>query len=460
MSGNKRVVKFRRRRGINIGIIVFSIMFIYVAINVYLYLTKEHLSIYEVREGTTAKDDVFTGLILRDETVIYSDKAGYIYYFRKEGSRVSKNSSVYAIDDNQQILEIITSGDNPMEIPEDKIAEIKYEIQYFQKTLTDDNFSLVYDFKEDAHSMVLNLLNESMIHQGTQIQENTGYSFNYEIYHSPSSGIVSYYIDSFEDISLDNIRPELFDQESYERTSLRTLDMITKGSPVHKLINSDLWSIVVPISAEQYAKLNDQSKISFTVLKDDFHSTAKLTLLNQGSDYYAVLSMDKHLGKYLNDRFLELKLDFDNVKGLKIPVSSIVDKEFYLVPLEYFTKGANSDSKGLTREIIDKDIISYQFIQTDIYYQDDAYAYVDANQFSLGDVILKPESTEEYRLTKMGTLTGVYNVNKGYAVFKRIEILYQNDEYCIVNKNTSGGLSVYDHIALDGSTVVEQKIIY
>ena len=57
-------------------------------------------------------------------------------------------------------------------------------------------------------------------------------------------------------------------------------------------------------------------------------------------------------------------------------------------------------------------------------------------------------------------LTGVYNVNLGYAVFKRVEIIYKNDSYCIVDKNTTYGLSLYDHIALDASTVVEQKIIY
>ena len=48
----------------------------------------------------------------------------------------------------------------------------------------------------------------------------------------------------------------------------------------------------------------------------------------------------------------------------------------------------------------------------------------------------------------------------GYAVFKRIEPLYKDDEYCIVKKGTEYGLSSYDHIALDSSTAIEQAIIY
>ncbi|MFQ9085938.1 MAG: HlyD family efflux transporter periplasmic adaptor subunit [Roseburia sp.] len=56
-------------------------------------------------------------------------------------------------------------------------------------------------------------------------------------------------------------------------------------------------------------------------------------------------------------------------------------------------------------------------------------------------------------------LQGVYNINKGYAVFKQISILYQNEEYSIVETGTSYGLSLYDHIALDGSKVNENDLI-
>ena len=59
----------------------------------------------------------------------------------------------------------------------------------------------------------------------------------------------------------------------------------------------------------------------------------------------------------------------------------------------------------------------------------------------------------------MGTLQGVYNVNKGYAVFKQIEILYQNNDYSIIKTGTSYGISMYDHIVLQGNEVEENTII-
>ena len=51
-------------------------------------------------------------------------------------------------------------------------------------------------------------------------------------------------------------------------------------------------------------------------------------------------------------------------------------------------------------------------------------------------------------------------MNKGYADFKQINILYQNEEYSIVKSNTQYGLTVYDYIVLDATTVDEDELIY
>ena len=78
----------------------------------------------------------------------------------------------------------------------------------------------------------------------------------------------------------------------------------------------------------------------------------------------------------------------------------------------------------------------------------------------IGDDIIKPESSEKYTLSKRGSLKGVYNINKGYADFKQINILYQNEEYSIVKSNTQYGLNVYDYIVLDATTVMDDELVY
>ena len=54
---------------------------------------------------------------------------------------------------------------------------------------------------------------------------------------------------------------------------------------------------------------------------------------------------------------------------------------------------------------------------------------------------------------------GVYNINRGYTVFRRIEILSSNDEYYTIKKGTDYGLSVYDHIVLDANAVTGNGMI-
>ena len=77
-----------------------------------------------------------------------------------------------------------------------------------------------------------------------------------------------------------------------------------------------------------------------------------------------------------------------------------------------------------------------------------------------GDLLIKTDSTERYQVGQTEKLSGVYNINKGYTIFRNIEVLYENEEYCIVKEGTSYGLSVYDRIVLNAAAVQEDQVIY
>ena len=84
---------------------------------------------------------------------------------------------------------------------------------------------------------------------------------------------------------------------------------------------------------------------------------------------------------------------------------------------------------------------------------------MDASVLNAGDILYKLDSQETYTVSKRATLLGVYNMNKGYADFKQINILYQNEEYAIVKANTRYGLNVYDYIVLDAEAVSDDQFI-
>ena len=57
MSKNKKVVRYRKPFNVNIGMIIFIIIFIYLIFNIFSYMTTEHISTYEVEQGTMAEKE-------------------------------------------------------------------------------------------------------------------------------------------------------------------------------------------------------------------------------------------------------------------------------------------------------------------------------------------------------------------------------------------------------------------
>lgn len=103
MTGNdaSNIKVYQKKKHVNIGIIIFGVVFIYLVMTVLLYLTAQHISVYEVREGSILRDSTYTGLALRNETVIRSDGKGYVNYFVSEGSKVGAKTEVYALSDQK-----------------------------------------------------------------------------------------------------------------------------------------------------------------------------------------------------------------------------------------------------------------------------------------------------------------------------------------------------------------------
>lgn len=461
LSSRSNVRKFRKSKGINIGAITFFIIFVYVIMNIYLYFTKDHLTIYEVKEGSAADDFVLEGLIFRDEKVVTTDTAGYINYYHRDGERVAKNSVVYSVNEGNSDLEVIAADDSDSEISTEDAMSIKGEITDFQKDYDRGNFAYAYQLKEELQNSSMQIYNDSMLLNLTALLKDKTASL--KVAKTDTSGIIVYYSDGYENMSVDSATAQSFDKSTYQKSQLRTSKLQSKGSPVYKIVTDDNWSILYHLDEEQYNRIKDSKNLTIVFTTDGLKQTVPVNVFQKGTDYFAKITLSRYMPRYINQRFISTEIVINSAEGLKIPISSIVKKDFYQVPQSYFTKGGDSDELGLNKvnssQTDDGDKTTFEFVPTDIYYQDEDNYYVDMNLFQSRDVI-KGKGDDTFTLEKTKTLEGVYNVNKGYAVFRLIKVLYENEEYCIIEKNTANSLSVYDHIALDSSTATEQSIIY
>ena len=170
--------------------------------------------------------------------------------------------------------------------------------------------------------------------------------------------------------------------------------------------------------------------------------------------------MQTAMVRYINERFVDIELAVNDQSGLKIPKSAITTKEFYTVPKEAFAQGGDSNNLGLLISKTTEDGEQVVFVTPTIYYETDDFYYIDDEDVTAGDVALINNSSKRYTIgTDKDSLIGVYNINKGYAVFKQINIMYENEDYAIVEQKTAYGISLYDHIALDGSKLTENQLI-
>ena len=122
------------------------------------------------------------------------------------------------------------------------------------------------------------------------------------------------------------------------------------------------------------------------------------------------------------------------------------------------TTGGNSSSSGIMVRKKNGDV---EFVSVDIYdVSDEGEVCISRDEIEEGTVILKPDSDETYVIGKTRSIQGVYNINKGYAVFKKVKVLCENDEYYIVQEGEDYSLSNYDHIVQNGKSVDSDDIVF
>lgn len=449
----------KRQRKIrwNIGMIIFAVIFVYIVINVIIFMGKKKLSVYKVTEDKITNTLSFTGIAVRDEQLLETSQSGYITYYVEEGKRIKKDGTVFTVDKDKKVQETFAEKVEELQKKSDVMDddEVSRKINEYQSVYSDHNFSEVYDLKYDLKNAILNVNEDAMKKVIAAVQDSMG-TESFQTQKSTSSGVVEFYSDNFDGKKADEIKASDFDQTTYRKKKYNTADKV-----VARINKSEKWEIVIPLKEEQYKMLKDKTEVSVRFLQDQNKATASVETVKKGKNYFGYLKFNDYAVRYLSERFLEIDVTLDSYKGLKIPNTAIVKKKFYQVPVKYLTKGDNSTTEQFAVRSTDKngEVTVEQKTYT-IYGRSERYCYLDPDEVGENIVLQAMDSNQTFLIEKKKTLQGVYCTNRGYADFKPIDILTQKDDYSIIANDTSQGISAYDFIVLDGSTIKENQIIY
>ena len=313
MARNRKVIRYRRPFHLNIGVIIFAAIFVYLAFSLYAYAKRDKVQFYEVSEGSIVNDKTYTGII------------------------------------------------------------------FFSLSYYDADFGSVYSAQYALQSSVAEYMNiNAMDSLDAALQEH---GINYQQITTGEAGVVSYAVDGYEGIDSTTVTPELFDRTKYSRKSIKSGELTEAGTPVYKLISSEDWSLVFPLDEESEQNFADRRSLTIKPAASDLKLVGRYsTFAGTDGTKYGKLDFDKYMIEYCADRFMDFEVISDEARGLKIPVTSIVEREFFTIPVAYLTGGgdANPGENGFLKEVYGENgESSVEFTPVEIFNQDENYVYVE-----------------------------------------------------------------------------------
>lgn len=466
-NGASRGGRRRRRKPNKSGIImnrlelvIFGAIIIYIFVLIYRYINTKPIKGYEIQMGSLSVSKTYTGIALRQEEILKTPYTGYICYHEREGSRVSSRDTVYSIDASGRLANMLNTGEDGDNVyTDEELSEFRSEIIQYGRSYNNKNFRSVYDFKYDVKGAVVKLVSLS-ISENIEALNQSRIGGMVSLCSAGQSGYIVYSTDGYEDLTPQDFSAALYDQTEYKKERINNNDLVNANVVVGKLVTSEEWSLIIPVDEERAAILEEKKVVKVKFIKTQETSWGEVTIHHLSDGIYAELAFNNSCVSFCTDRFIDIELVVDDKRGLKIPNSAIAEKECFIIPAEYMSKGGSNGNYGVLKEDYDEEgNVLNRFVETTVYSATDTEFYIESDNLKIGDYICKQDSADKMAVSKSGTLTGVYNMNKGYADFKQITVIAENDEYSIVSSNTQYGLTVYDRIVLDAASVKSDDFI-
>ena len=485
----KKQQRKRKNGHLVMPFIIFAIIAIYLAGQIILLMSKRSdINVETVAYGTIDTPEIYTGLILREEYVVNSTRAGQPFYEYSQGDYIPKGAVVCTVKDMGSTEKI-----------EEKLNKIDKDILESQKARTDlsafsediarleDNvtrtvdsyagrsmkssLSYMYTMKSQVESF-MDQRNEIWLTENveslSQLTEEKNV-YEQQLAQSQSAltasgaGVLCLTYDGLEESLSPDKAAEITEKQigGAKTQYISKVANVQEGDPLFKIVESNKWYIVayLPNTAVATWEAKDNRLLNVMTEEETIQINGLVESVEVGEkETKVVLSSYEHMEAFMEDRTVSFSLESDIVEGLKIPNSAIVEKSLLRIPRACLTESLGSSGVLLVSGEESK------FVDLTILTSDEEYIYIEQekNDLKMGDTILQGtgEAAAPYTVAELSPHAGVYVANSSMAKFVVIDILEQNQEYAIVKAGSIVGLQPYDTIVSDAKNITEGQAIY
>jgi len=291
-------------------------------------------------------ENVYDGIIFRNELIINTNVEGNIRYNVADGDKIKKGlkiaevyrdtgdvsmaeSSVEVADDFVA-AQTLTISEDELNNEIDKLVEALLEARSRMDFLQVKDLKQDLDLKLDKREMLTNMDSgsnsgfEQAFVGGGVLSEGQSISF-----YSPKAGIVTFASDSMESVlTLENIYKLDYDsliQQNIQVKSLTT-DYVNNGRPVYKIVDNSVWMLVAIIEKDEIG-LYDEGKYVKVRINDESVTGVVSKVFETGEKGALVLKMTEQVTDFHKERVVKTTIIRENYQGLKIPNTAIVTRE-------------------------------------------------------------------------------------------------------------------------------------
>lgn len=453
MAEKSNIRKYRKPFKFNMGIFIFGMVFLYfLAFGIFRFIKNGNVSSYVVNSGSLSDNTTFTAFAIRSEAVFKADKSGEIQMYAREGSKVGFGETVYTLDESGYLKSVLQNlSSEQSNLSESDFKYLQGLMSNFKQSYVPSNFSKVYDFKMSMESDILDSLNLSALNN------NSIDTSKFEINKATEPGIIVYSYDGYEDVTVDSFTKDMVNNHKQKKNSTRGLMEVNSGDTVYKLITDENWHLVMAIDDNFESKIKDKKSIQIRFIDDSQFAWVNFDIITKDDQKFLVLNLPNSAVRYATERYVKIEVQTSSKKGLKVPKSAIVNKELFAIPKDFMTQGGSTGGNGVLKDNGGNQV---EIVNVRVAASDDEKYYVDKSSLVSGMRIIKPETNESFTIGETKSIPGVFNINKGFAVFETVDILDENNEYAIIASNSKYGVKKFDYIVLDGKSVKEDEIIH
>ncbi|MBR0039359.1 MAG: hypothetical protein IJP71_05110 [Lachnospiraceae bacterium] len=433
---------------------IFKVLFIilviigaYVVFNFVKIFSNKNVKIYEVTTGEIVNVDRHKGFIYRDESIATCINNGYINFYVANAERVNRGAFIYSINDTPSVVQSFELNSN------DK-KNIRQNIKMYNNNITDYDFSNIYTAKDSLNGLIneINLVKQL---ENIDIEKEINAK---EKGYAKFAGLVSFIIDGYESAKIENYSDDIIKKFDSVKVSTQKKEVIS-GDNIYKIIKSPEFSIAFD-SAYDYDNYQKSNNVLVKFVYENVTTNGRIeSFIGSDGKKHFKLNIIDYPEKFIDKRIVEFEIENKKISGYKVPIKSLVSKNCYMIPKTMLEKDPETNEDIFYKVGING--IREKFT-CNISKEDNNYYYISIDdtlsKLKYGDVLIN-RFNDTFSLSEVTQLNGVYNMNKGYAIFKNVDIIDKTNEYAIVKKQTVNGISLYDHICLNANDIKEGDLI-